>query len=379
VALNPDLIPQTFDANGHYTLPNPPLPLLKNYLYALTAMNDQEEKSDTRVFEMFQKLGVARPSIAVGRAPAGIALSPDGSRAFVTNSDDNSVSVIEVNLSADPSFGALPTPVATGINPGSIAVTREGKYVFVANGESNTVTVFSGTPPFQLFAVEVSGGNEGRLAVAQDGRVFVPKKTRDSAAISVIDTADAPSFKVLADLKLADSTVEITGVATYAYADGVYVFASDPNHYQRPGLLWIVGPESVNPPFTLNVGQAPGAIAISPDGHYVFVANYLEKSVSVIEVSSGPKFQVLSSLDAGNNPAGLAVSPDGRFLFVTNDDGLSVWGIDKNSAPPVKLLQTVGAGEQSRGIAVLPKDPFILVADWFHNSVSVIEPVAVSM
>jgi hypothetical protein len=35
VALNPDLIPQTFDANGHYSLPNPPLPLLKNDLYAL--------------------------------------------------------------------------------------------------------------------------------------------------------------------------------------------------------------------------------------------------------------------------------------------------------------------------------------------------------
>jgi DNA-binding beta-propeller fold protein YncE len=195
------------------------------------------EKSDPRLFEMFQKLGAARPSIAVGRIPAGIALSPDGSKAFVTNSGDNNVSVIEVNLSADPSFRALPTPVATGNWPGSIAVSPDGKYVFVANGESNSVTVFSGTPPFQPFALEVRAGNEWRLAVAQDGRVFVPKQTRDrdSAVISVIDTADAPPFKVLEDLKLADSTVEITGVATYTYSSGVFVFASDPNHYHTSG------------------------------------------------------------------------------------------------------------------------------------------------
>ena len=113
VTLNPDLNSETLDKNGHLPVAKPPLPLLKNDLYALTALNDQGEKSDPQVFTTCQKFGVLRPAIGVGRQPVSIAVPPDSGHVFVSNSDDNNVSVIEVNLNNNPPFQVLSTRVGT--------------------------------------------------------------------------------------------------------------------------------------------------------------------------------------------------------------------------------------------------------------------------
>ena len=103
------------------------------------------------------------------------------------------MSIIEVNLHDNPPFRVLPTPVRTGTTPGGIAVSPDGKYVFVTNIDDNSVTIFGGKPPFQLLPAISAGISPGCLAVSPDGRyVYVPNK--DSGGLSVIDTANA--FKV---------------------------------------------------------------------------------------------------------------------------------------------------------------------------------------
>jgi DNA-binding beta-propeller fold protein YncE len=110
------------------------------------------------------------------------------------------------------------------------------------------------------------------------------------------------------------------------------------------------------------------------------VADYLGDSVSVIDVSSGPPFQVLSPpVGAGKSPSQLAVSPDGRFLFVSNVNGLSVLAIDENNHPPLQPFQTLSVGTNPRGIAASPDGQFIFVANLGDNTLSVIDAVAVSM
>ena len=171
VTLKPAISPMNFQGTGQFSVQKPPLPLLNNDLYALTATLG--EKSDRRVFTTWQKFGVVRPAIGGfgDMLPGAIAVSPDGSHVFVTNAVDNNVSIIEVNLSKDPPFQVLPTRVGTGRIPLGIAVSPNGKYVFVANRDDNSVTVFGGTPPFQLVAASVSAGNGANcLAVSPDSR-----------------------------------------------------------------------------------------------------------------------------------------------------------------------------------------------------------------
>jgi DNA-binding beta-propeller fold protein YncE len=74
----------------------------------------------------------------------------------------------------------------------------------------------------------------------------------------------------------------------------------------------------------------------------------------------------------------LTVSPDGSSLFVTNDNGVLVLVIDKNSHPPVRPLQTLSV-PRPWDIAASPDGHFIFVVNSDENTISVIEPIAVSM
>ena len=377
--------------------------MLNNDLYALTATLG--EKSDRRVFTAWQKFGVLRPAIGGfdDMLPGAIAVSPDSSHVFVTNPEGKNVSIIEVNLSKDPTFRVLPTPVDTGRTPLGIAVSPNGKYVFVANRGDNSVTVFSGAPPFQLVAASVSAGNEANcLAVSPDNRyVFVPD--RASGKLSVIDTANAPPFNVIQgpalDPNWKRESFAVGGMAISP--DGRYLFVST-SSYRQPDseefsshLRVVQIKADANPPYQVlpAVLLAPippntisRGVAVSPDGHFVFVASCdsdspSQSSVSVIEVSSTP-FKVLSpALSTGPDALRLTVSPDGRFLFVTSDHGVLVWVIDKNSNPPVQLLQMLQAGPQPRSVAVSPNARFVFVSnfDGTGGSISVIERAVVSM
>ena len=396
VTLKPALSSEVFVGNGQHKVEKPPLPLLHNYLYALTATLG--EKSDIRVFTTCQKFGIVRPAIDVGHEMWDIAVSPDSSHVFVTNPVDHIVSIIEVNLANEAPFRVLPTTLGmgTGRQTMGIAVSPDGKHVFVENYndqrtiDSSVMMMFGGTPPFQPVSEPVRAGLYARdVVVSHDGRyVFVPNNQGGEANLSVIDTANAPSFEVTQGPTVGNS---IRKMATSP--DGLYVFLVDNSaeHYFSANSLSIVQIEAgANPPYkvlpSLPVGDYPIGVAVSPDSHYVFVANRNSDSVSVIEVSSGPSFQVLSPpVGAGHHPVNLTVSPDGRFLFVNNDGGVLVCVIDKNSHPPVQPLQTLSVWDRDesveyQGISASPDGNFIFVANVGEGTtILVIEPVVVSM
>jgi YVTN family beta-propeller protein len=71
-------------------------------------------------------------------------------------------------------------------------------------------------------------------------------------------------------------------------------------------LLWI------------KTGSTPKVIASSPDGRYLFVANWHSHSVSVLEIGSQSpeEWRVIGELTTGRIPRGLVVSPDSRYLYI---------------------------------------------------------------
>jgi YVTN family beta-propeller protein len=75
--------------------------------------------------------------IPVGREPFGVAVTPDGSKVYVTISIDNTVSVIDT--ATDTVIGS---PIPVGRQPFGVAVTPDGSKVYVTNGD-NTVSVIA--------------------------------------------------------------------------------------------------------------------------------------------------------------------------------------------------------------------------------------------
>ena len=72
---------------------------------------------------------------AVGSPPEGVAITPDGTRAYVTNPFSDSFSVI------DTSSNTVVATSAVGFQPVGVAITPDGTRAYVANSGSASVSV----------------------------------------------------------------------------------------------------------------------------------------------------------------------------------------------------------------------------------------------
>jgi len=59
--------------------------------------------------------------------------------------------------------------------------------------------------------------------------------------------------------------------------------------------------------------KSPTALAVSPDGNWIYTANHTADSVSVISMASS---RVEAEIPVGRGPKGVALSPDGETLYV---------------------------------------------------------------
>ena len=88
---------------------------------------------------------------------------------------------------------------------------------------------------------------------------------------------------------------------------------------------------------TVAVGSQPNAVAITPDGTRVYVAN-CGGDVFVIATSSNT---VVAKVVVGGCPYGVAITPDGTRAYVARDNANSVWVIDTSSNTVVAKMSVV--------------------------------------
>jgi YVTN family beta-propeller protein len=71
----------------------------------------------------------------VGKWPDGIAVAPDGTKAYVANMGSNNVSVI------DTANNTVTATVNVGKEPNGVSVSPDGAKVYVVNFDSNTISI----------------------------------------------------------------------------------------------------------------------------------------------------------------------------------------------------------------------------------------------
>jgi YVTN family beta-propeller protein len=71
-------------------------------------------------------------------------------------------------------------------------------------------------------------------------------------------------------------------------------------------------------------GATGGLLALSPDGGVIYVSNAYNNTVSVIDAATKA---VTGSIAVGLLPQGLAVTPDGHTLFVVSTGSDTVWAV----------------------------------------------------
>src|SRR5579864_4322956 len=104
-----------------------------NQLLVVNVRSADRKSSDANSGDA--KSGAVVKRIDVGRAPRGAALASKGDRIYVTNSWDDTVSVIDTQT-----LQVVQT-LPTGAEPTGVVVDREGRTLYTANRLSNDISV----------------------------------------------------------------------------------------------------------------------------------------------------------------------------------------------------------------------------------------------
>lgn len=111
---------------------------------------------------------------------------------------------------------------------------------------------------------------------------------------------------------------------------------------------------------------SPIEMALSPDGHRLYVVCQASDELRVVDLDSD---KVVSSVPLGRSPRGITLSPDSSQIYITtaNDDTVSV--VD---AATLKVVRTLRTGFEPAGLVTDRTGQTLYVANRLSNDISVI-------
>ncbi|MEV7026369.1 beta-propeller fold lactonase family protein [Kitasatospora sp. NPDC093558] len=289
---------------------------------------------------------VVTATVPVAPYPAGVALTPDGARAYVTSQSSGTVSVL------DTASNTVTGSFTDGTGSYAVALSPDGRRAYLTHHLDNTVGIVD-TATNTVAATVPVGTQPWGLALSADGsRAYVANAGANT--VSVVDTA----------AKTVTATVPVGaephGLAVSRDGKKVYVAASSGR------AVNVIDTASNTVSATVPVGHGAFGLALSPDGTRLWAANGDDKTVTVIDTTTNA---VVSAVSVGANPYAVALSPDGSAAYVSNYTDNTVSVVDTASRT---VTATVPVGTAPYTLAVTADGRRGYLADFTANAVSVL-------
>jgi DNA-binding beta-propeller fold protein YncE len=279
--------------------PKGDLALVANSVNGVEKDGKWETVSDDRLFVVDLKANppAVIATLNLGKKPSGMAINNAGTMALVANRDDGTISVLsidgkEVKVTDTVAVGA-------GTDVSAVAITPDGKTALAVKSAVDKVAVLTidngkvtydkkSDLPANNFPYNVAVTPNGKLALiantggggTSDGNVdTVSVVDLEATPIRVIDhitVGDSPEGLVISPKGNLAVTVEARGSNrtkdTWFYHTGgaVSVLRIDGKKVTRVGEA--------------TVGVLPEGAVFSPDGSHVYVGNFIDSDLSVLQV-----------------------------------------------------------------------------------------------
>ena len=280
-----------------------------------------------------------------------MAFDPVHKLLFVSNQTANTLSAFLVNTTTGMLTAVAGSPFATGARPTAVTVDAAGKFVFVANQAAGSIAVFSIAPGGVLSPVAGSpfaASSPYGVAVNPSGTALYVTNFPDSQ-ISDLNTVSAFSIgangalSAIAGSPFADANSSAgfaVGIGILADPSGKFVFVGD--HMAESVVPFSVNsvsaaltPVSALPTPAAACGVSchhnPLRLAVDPADKLLFSSNVQAGTVSVFNINGG-NLTTIAEVPTGAHPFGVAVDPTGHFLYVVNKVDSSISGFALNSA-----------------------------------------------
>jgi DNA-binding beta-propeller fold protein YncE len=331
-------------------------------------------------------------SASLGYTPVDIALSPTANICAVIQQSSNQIQILET-ITNSP-YGS---PVTAGTNPVALAFSHDGTRLYVANGGDSTLSVFavsfSSASEGYVFTklgsdVNLSGVPVALQASADDSLIFVTSNSGNDnpGALDVVASSSGNYF-VKATVRLPCQIGRAAVLPSSAQifvlgpsAQSVYVIGYDSIHQAYQWVRTITGfgntdqlqdvaiagqdastllvvcsgsnvvyavnkdVSSVTGKQRLSVGSGPTRALVIESGAYAYIANTGDSTLSLIACFKGSGLCSVLEQRLSNEapPIALTSSAQGSLIYVANRSStLSVWNNRTFTASGTELSATL--------------------------------------
>ena len=291
--------------------------------------------------------------------PAGSALSPDGKYLYVACNGDNSLAVI------DTTAATVVKQLSVGFFPYGVSVSQDGNTVLVSNwgvteykfanptytsGKISSLgTTGANTPQGFFVPVTSTAGPD-----PQTSSVSVLPQTNGNPATLTLLGSTYLGHALDANLNIGDTHPSANVIVRGNGQELLYVAKTNNDsvaivdlHGNKVGEIDLSLFQSVSGLDHEIHGTYPNAIAVSPDGKRVYVAEAGINSVAVLDTTNPLSPSFIGRIPAGWYPTGLVVSGDGNSLYVLNAKGVGEdinpntnVNASPNGVPPTGVVST---------------------------------------
>ena len=285
--------------------------------------------------------------IAVGNWPRYLTLSPDGTRLAVGCGGDGSIHVLD----AATGEALYDEPLANGINQGHMIPSSDGTYAYF------TWMVYRTNP------LNVGNLRRGWLLASRIGRVRLDGPApREAISLDVpgLAVADPHGIVISRDSRrLVTSASGTHELLVYRLPDLPFVGVGGPGDLIDRQLQ-----KNTDRFYRLDVGGRPMGMRMADDSHTVFVANYFHNSVQVVDLDSR---RVTGEIQLGG-PKEVALARRGMQIFHDGRRSLDQWyschSCHQDGGVNSRPMDTMNDGTEMTLKTVLPLYDVRKTAPW---------------
>jgi YVTN family beta-propeller protein len=318
---------------------------------------------------------------AVGKEPNALQVTPDGTKLIAAEGAAHQVQIISTTTGAVESTVAIPTVNGTASTPVAVAVSPDGSTAWIVDAANDLVYPLRLATATLGGAITVGAQGDPSAAVVTPNGVQVFVADYGSHQVSAIDT----STDAVTTIAVGGTTG--IPIALAVTPNSAHVYVADEGNSQIDDITTSSDTVSATikvPSLTDSDGYVPNGgdpniLAVTPNGAKVYVASFgdgLGGSVEDITTSNDAVATTFALPPGGvlgpAAPNALALTPNGCQLYVNDYDNNKVDLIDVSTDTLAASTTAVGQTGDPTGMAVTPNGAAVYVANFYDPSVSVI-------
>ncbi|HVH82094.1 MAG TPA: hypothetical protein VM782_22035, partial [Stellaceae bacterium] len=262
-------------------------------------------------------------TLTLGNAPSGLAISPDGKWALVCNRDDGTISVLsitgkEVKVADTVTVGAAADKVS------AVAISPDAKTALAVKPGTDKVavlTIDNGKVAYDAKNDLPANNYPYNVAITPDGQIGLVANTggggsSDGSAdtVSVIDMTAKP-IHIIDHITVGDSPEGLAispkgNIAVTVEARGSNR-TKDTWYYHSGGAVTVlrIDGKQVTRAGEVTVGALPEGAAFSADGSHIYVGNFIDSDLSVLQIEGDQVTDTEKRFKLPGQPASVRAGP----------------------------------------------------------------------